>query len=273
MAYTTAEKVFRSMERIEPAKETFTGVSNGDTLDLANLYPVKGTVVVTVDGNDQTEDTDYTVDYDNADIEYIGSDSGEAVVKYSFAPYSDSTVQNSIDAVESRIDDYTNSTYDGLSTVTDELYDSPGQGTLVYPFVKRPVRSIDSVEVNEPESGNNPNYVAKTEGLGDDYVDYKELGLRWVDGDAAPVKGIEKVKVTYDYGYSGVPSDLAKAATEMVVDDLVRGTVSGAMVDGRDNFDPQTIDVNVSSYQSVLDRYRVERMENIVNLAEEGNIS
>lgn len=270
MAYTTAEQVFRSMQRIEQAEEDFSDVSSGDTIDLANYYPIKDTVTLVVDGNTQT---DYTVNYDEATIDYTGSDSGDATVDYSFGPYSDSAVQNSIEAVESHIDDYTNSTYGGLNTVTDEYYDGAGDSARIYPFVNRPVRSITSLELNEPDAGEaNPAYKSKSEGLGEDYVKHQNIGVRFV-GDYLPDPRPREVKVTYDYGYEDVPADLEKAATEMVVDDLVRGTVSGAMVDGRDNFDPQTVDVNVSSYQSVLERYRIERYENVVNLAEEGQIN
>lgn len=272
MAYTSPKKVFLSIERFERAEETQSSVSSGDTITLANAYPVKDTITLTVGGVEQTEGTDFTVDYDMREISYTGSDTGEAVITYGFAPYSDSSVQQSISAVESYIDDYTNSTYDGTSTVTDELYDGGDQ--KVYPFTKRPVKTVSKVALNNPEPGEpNPTYKTLSEGLSNDYIDYKELGIRFTGNGDTPSNEAEEVQVSYEYGYSGVPSDLEKAATEMVVEDLVFGTVSGAMVDGRDNFDPQTVDVNRSSYKEVLDRYRIMRLENMVTLAEEGTIS
>jgi len=280
MAYTSAIKVFQNMQRVERAEESFSSVSGGDTLDLANDYIIKNafpnqskTVILTVDGNVQ-DPADYTVDFDTSSVSYNGTDSGEATVEYKYGPFSDTAVQASIDAVVEHIDDYTNSTYNGVGTVTDELYDGAREDVQVYPFRLRPVQSVSKVAVNKPDAGSgNPNYVTLDEGLGNDYVDYKQIGIRFLDGGESPVSEPENLQVTYEYGYSELPADLEQAATEMVVDDLVRGTVSGAMVDGRDNFDPQTVDVNVASYQSVLDRYRLERYENIVNLAEEGTIS
>lgn len=280
MGYVTALQVFQSMSEGEEAEETFTSVSSGDTLELANPYIIKDaypsqskTIILTVDGNVQSS-SDYTVNFDETNIDYSGSDSGDATVEYKYGPYSNSAVQQSIDAVTEHIDDYTNSTYNGLATVTDELYDGGGNSTRVYPFVRRPVQEIIKVAVNKPTSASgNPNYTTLDEGLGNDYIKYKELGVRFLDDGESPDATPEDLQVSYTYGYEDVPSDLEKAATEMVADDLVRGTVSGAMVDGRDNFDPQTVNVNVKSYRSVLDRYRLERYENVVNLAQRGTIS
>jgi len=280
MGYTTALQTLQSMQRIDEAEETFDNVSSGDTLEVANNYIIKDaypsqskTVILTVDGNVQSN-SDYTVNFDTGSVDYSGSDTGTGNLEYKYGPYSNSAIQASIEAVTEHIDDYTNSTYDGVSTVTDELYDGGRADTKTYPFVRRPVQSVTKLELNKPDSGSgNPNYVEVDEGLGNDYVEYKELGVRFLQEGDSPDNAPEEVRVTYDYGYESLPSDLERAATEMVVDDLVRGTVSGAMVDGRDNFDPQTVDVNVASYQSVLDRYRLERYENVVNLAEEGTIS
>ena len=279
MAYTTALDVFQSMERTETAQETFTGVSGGDTITLSNQFIIKNaypnknkTLILEVDGNVQ-DSADYDIDYETQDVTYNGVDSGEAVVEYKTGPYSDSAVQNAINGVESYIDEFTNTTFDGLATVTDEVYDGRGELQTVYVFNKRPVRSISNVEVNKPENNTNPNYVQLTQGLGEDYNKYKKLGVRFTDEGERPSNDVRDLRVGYEYGFEDVPSDLERAATEMVVDDLVRGTVSGAMVDGRDNFDPQTVDVNVASYKEVLDRYRIERMENMVNLAEDGTIS
>jgi len=272
MAYTTPKKVFLSMERFEWIEETFTSVSSGDTLELANPYPVQDTVTVVVDGNVQS-DTDYTIDFELAEVTYNGTDTGDASVEYGSAPYSDTAVQQSISAVEEHIDDFTNSTYDGLETVTDELYDG-NMNESVYVLAKRPVRSISKVALNTPDPDeSNPTYKEIDEGLANEYIEYKTLGFRFTEGGVDIENEPEYIQVSYDYGYSDVPADLEKAATEMVVEDLVFGTVSGAMVDGRDNFDPQTVDVNRNSYQEVLERYRIYRMENFNYLAVEGSIS
>jgi len=176
--------------------------------------------------------------------------------------------------VEEYIDDFTNSTYDGHAQVTDEVYNGAGEYVDEYPFVRRPVQSVSKVEVNEPGAGSsNPNYVEVTEGLGEDYVEMQDLGIKFLHNGKKPNGDPRELRVSYKYGYSGVPSDLEQAATEMVVDDLTRGTVSGAMVDGRDNFDPQTVNVQKSEYMPVLERYRIERFENIVELAEKGSVS
>jgi len=273
MAYTTPLKVFRSMNRIEEAEETFTSVSDGDTFELANNYIIKDSETVTLDGS-SVADSDYEIDLENNSITYTGTGSGDLTVDYSFGPYNSTTVENKIAAVEDYIDDFTNSTYDGEAQVTDEVYNGAGEYVDEYPFVRRPVRSVSKVEVNEPGAGSgNPNYVEVTEGLGEDYVEMQDIGIRFLTEGKKPSGNPRDLRVNYSYGYSDVPSDLEQAATEMVVDDLTRGTVSGAMVDGRDNFDPQTVNVQKSEYMQVLERYRIERFENIVELAEKGSIS
>lgn len=280
MAYTTPLKVFQSMERIDTAVEQFSNVSSGDSLVLDNQYIVKDaypskdqTVVFTVDGVEQSPD-DYEIDFETNELSYTGSDSGDAEVEYKYAPYSDSVVQDSIAAAEEYIDDYTNTTYEGLVEVTDEVYDGAGNAQRSYVFVRRPVRSVLDVSVNRPDAGSdNPNYVELSEGVGEDYTTYKELGIRFTGNGVMPRARPRELKVSYEYGFTDLPSDIERAATEMVIDDLVRGTVSGAMVDGRDNFDPQTVDVMSKEWREVLDRYRIQRMSSLVNLAEQGEMS
>lgn len=273
MAYTTPLKVFRSMERIQEAEETFTGVSNGSTVELTNNYLIQDTESLELDGSTVAEG-DYTVDLDENSITYTGTGSGELVVDYSFGPYNSNTVLDKIAGVEDYIDDFTNSTYDGVATVTDEYYDGAGRYENVYVFIRRPVQSVSDVAVNQATtSESNPNYVSLTEGLGEDYIEHQDLGIKFLDFGTKPNKNPRDLKVSYTYGYSNVPADLATAAAEMVVDDLVRGTVSGAMVDGRDNFDPQTVNVQSDEWREVLERYRIERLENVNELAERGTIS
>jgi len=273
MSYTTPKQVFRSMERTEEAVESFDGISNGDTVRLSNQYIIKHTELVTLDGAD-VADSDYNVDLAANTVTYTGSGSGTLTIDYSFGPYNSDTVLNKISQVEDHIDEFTNSTYDGLVNVTGEVYDGGASHQNTYIFAKRPVRSVSKVSVNEPGGGSgNPNYVEVDEGLGNDFVTYKKLGIRFLSDGKRPSTEPEELQVSYEYGYEGVPGMIEAAATEMVVDDLIRGTVSGAMVDGRDNFDPQTVNVQSSQWREKLKQYRIERVANMTNLAVEGTTS
>ena len=280
MSYTTPLKVFQSMERIQEHEQEYSGVSSGDTLVvdskhiIRDAYPSKNkSIILTVDGNVQA-DSDYTIDFERNEVEYSGGDTGDATIQHKSGPYSSDTVEDKISAVEEEIDRTTNTTFEGLTRVTDERYDGGGSSQRIYVFDKRPVRTVPKVAVNRPAGPNsNPNYVRLTEGLGADYLKYKELGIRIRNSDKVPKKAPEKVQVTYEYGFEDLPADIQKAATDMVIDDLVRGTVSGAMVDGRDNFDPQTVDVNVRQYKEILQSYRIEKFSSMTNLAVEGSIN
>lgn len=273
MAYTTPLKVFRTIGRTEASKETFTGVSNGDTVTLTNNYIIENTETITLDGS-SVADGDYTVDLENNQVTYTGAGSGELEVDYLFGPYSSATVNDKIDSAVDYIEDFTNTTFDGVGTVTDEYYDGGGREQNVYVFRKRPVQTVVEVAVNQnTASSANPNYKVLTEGLGEDFVKKSTLGVKFLDYGTQPDSSPRDLRVTYKYGYESVPSDLKSAAAEMVVDDLIRGTVSGAMVDGRDNFDPQTVNVQSKEWRGVLKRYKVERMSDFTVLAEKGSIN
>lgn len=271
MAYTTPLKVFQGMERIEYAEESYTNVSSGDTLDITNNYIIDGTETLTVGGVEQT-DSDYTINYEDNTIDYSGTDSGDATLDYGFGPYNSQVVLDRIDSAETYIDEQTNTTYDGYNTVTDELYDGDSS-QRVYTFVNRPVRSVSKVALNEPTNSSNPNYNTLTEGLGEDYVKHKDLGVKFLPEGKKPSNDPMDVQVSYDYGYSNVPGDIEELATILVIQSLAHGTVFGAMVDGRDNFDPQTVESYKDDIQRLLEHRRIMRMENMVSLAEHGNIS
>jgi len=277
MAYTTPVKVFNEMQRLEHAEQSFSSVSSGDTLQLDNYYIVENgfesqskTAIVTVGGTVQ-DSRDYTVNFNDNSIDYTGTAAGDATIKYYYAPFPSPTVNDVISQVGSDIDDYTNTTFDGVETVTDEIYDGTAEVEPVYVLANRPVDNVSKVEVNEPSNGTNPNYVSVAEGLGNDYLEYKGLGIRFLQSGKGPSNDPRDVRVSYDYGYSGVPGGVEELATLMTVDRLVAGTVAGAMIDGRDNFDPQTVNVEQSRIDELKKRWRIQRMENMVNLAVKGS--
>jgi len=277
MAYTTPVNVFSEMQRLEEAEQSFTSVSSGDTLQLDNRYIVENgyesqskTAIVTVDGNVQ-DTADYDANFNDNSIDYNGTDSGEASIRYYYAPFPSPTVNDVISQVEGDIDDYTNTTFGGAETITDEIYDGVEEVNPVYVLANRPVESVSKVELNRPDNNTNPNYEEVTEGLGNDYLEYKGLGIRFLQDGATPSNDPEDVRVTYDYGYSDVPEGIEELATLMTVDRLVTGTVAGAMVDGRDNFDPQTVNVEQARIDELKGRWRIQRMENMVNLAVKGS--
>jgi len=271
MAYTTPLKVFRSMERVDTAEETFDNVSSGDTLTLSNEYVIDGTVTLTVDGITQSSDN-FTVDFQDNSIDYSGSDSGTAEVKYRFAPFNSSTVLDRIKQVEDEIDNRLNTTFDGVNSVTDEYYDGQ-QASKTYVFVNRPVRSVSEVAVNNPVDDTNPNYETATEGLGEDYIKKSSLGIQFLESGDVPDARPRELQVSYKYGYDDVPGQIEHLATLMTKQDLVHGTVSGAMVDGRDNFDPQTVNVDTAEIERLVSENRIERFKGTTVLAEEGQIS
>jgi len=279
VAYTTPLKVLRSAGvRVEENKTTQSNVSPGDTINLgAEPFVVKGafpekdkSVILSVGGSVQ-DPADYSIDFELGEIDYNGAATGDATARYRTGPYPNSTVQNAIDSAVARFEQHTNTTFDGTETVTDEVYE-PEDGTTVIPFRKRPVDAVSKVEVDEGEGEYRPVYESQVEGVDADYLRAGNLGIEFVDEDKLQGKRFE-VRVTYDYGYDAVPADVEDAVTSMAVDDLARGTISGAIIDGRDNFDPQTADVQVQRYQAIMEKFRVYRMENMVELREEGTVS
>jgi hypothetical protein len=225
-----------------------------------------------VDGTLQAT-RDYTVDIRDGEIEYNGSDSGAATVSYKYADIANSVVQEAIDSATAEIDDELDTTFNGLKTVTNEYYNGQGETDVTYVFDKRPVARVDAVARNENTPSESPSYVDMTQGLGEDYVKDSSAGVRFINSQNYPKDAPRELRVSYAYGYDTLPADINELCKIMVLKSLFKDRVHGAGIDGRDNFDPQTVDSYSMEIDKIMDRWRLNRFDNFTELAEEGLIS
>jgi len=149
---------------------------------------------------------------------------------------------------QAMIDKYTGTKFES-TTVTDEILDS--EGGVRFKLPKRPIISITNFNVDEGGLGNATDWVARTEGRtsAEDFVILEEEGVLYFHNDTPPW-GIQNIKTTYAYGYSSVPTDVAKLATLLVVREIVRGRISDNIYSSQDSISVGPISVSKAGSQS-----------------------
>jgi len=79
-----------------------------------------------------------------------------------------------------------------------------------------------------------------------------------------PIKNVpNRVRISYPYGYSEIPEDIQRVNLMMAARDLIHRTVSRAMIEGKNEFNPSLVDVDKDYIEETLTRYRSISMEYI----------
>lgn len=274
MPYCTALEVWDDLDLLQEASETFTSTASGDTVDLEHKYLVENAFttaenselsadqdVIVLDSNDNVQATsDYTVDLRDGKVTWNGTGTIDMTVRYKHAPAPNSRVQDKIADAEDRIDDITNTTFDGVESVSGEVYDGEGFNTTFYPLRGRPVDTVTSVEVNEAAPGDTDDWKTRTQGRDKDFT-FDDVGIDFNTSSDAADNYKRAIKVDYDYGYSTVPAEVNKAARLIVIESLFEENVTGEGVDGRDDFNPQLGGDFKNNLEDILNRHRVERFD------------
>jgi hypothetical protein len=248
-------------------------VSGGDTIDLENQNIIEDGVFADEDtdpSNDQTiklviggtiqDPADYTVNLREGTVEYNGTDTGTAEATYFYTDerIPSSVVSKKIRSATETIDNRTNTTFNGLERVTDEVYVGTGYSEQAYRLDKRPVRDIEKVEVNDAERSEQDNWTEVSSDGGNEYVEDGRVGLAFIGNDLWPKDRRRALRVTYTYGFAELPDSIKNLCLSYVGDELLDFQVVASNVKGRDNFDPETTEVLEMSKQEVIDQYRVD---------------
>lgn len=275
-AYATPLELLTKLDNVYSVREKElndgASVQSGDEIDLENTEIVRDGVLAAVDpdisedrsvklevGGSLVDPSDYEVDLTDGILYYSGTASGTAVASYKHADIPSSVLDAVLESSTQRIDNLTNTTFGGTVTVTDEVYSGTGYTDEEYVFDKRPVQSVDSVEVNQANFGNDDDYASMTEGSGDDYIVLDTLGVRFVDSDVAPDDRPYAMRVDYKYGYPDVPEDIKNLCIKFALEEMLKEAVVSANVKGRDDFDPETADLLDSSQEEVIEQYSIDR--------------
>ncbi|MFB6147609.1 MAG: hypothetical protein ABEJ66_01880, partial [Candidatus Nanohaloarchaea archaeon] len=201
--YCTPLGVWEAIASAEDKSENFTGISDGETIELAEKNLIEGAFpasdnsfssdqdVIVLDSNGNIQSTsDYTVDLRDGEIEWNGGSTIDPTVRYKVPPVSvpNRSVVDKIKEATDEIDNKTETTFDGTETVTETL-DSEGSSTLFYHLSNRPVDSINSLKVNRADIGDADDFETLTEGRADDFVQEDGIGFRFTTTSVSAEKG------------------------------------------------------------------------------------
>lgn len=263
---------------------------DGGTIELENSYLVENAFPQS-DFSDQSSDQDIRLFIDNSLVdpdEYninlrdgVIEETGTAIsngnevtnLRYKHSNVPNEVVVTAIEAATEHIDDLTNTTFNGTVTRTDEIYDGEGERDRVYQFDGQPVDTVDSVSVNTASIGNPDNWKSMTEGRADDYVEYQGLGIQFMDSPDAPDDEPRNLKVTYDYGFSNIPKPINLLCRRIVIKGLANDQTFAAVIDGVDDFNPETTTNFNKSISEVVDEWKVRTDLRLTNLSEKGQES
>lgn len=284
MAYTTPYNVWERLGRITRRQQTVSTLEQGDVIQLEQHIIPDKTVVRDGTGT-EVPDTDYSQDTDFNQLTYTGSSTlSDVTVNYMTAPGNHDRALRAVSQAENYVDNHLNLTFGGLKRRVEEVYQTDGAAdTFVMPQ-RQPVRNVETVWINEdPTDQSPPNWVELTQD--EDWIQEGKTGFKLSSNVATatgdtfyPYRGghdhlsqnPKQVRVTYTYGFENVPGDIQNLTEILLMTDFFHDTVFGAGIDGRDNFDPQTL----SRYHDK--RKRIERewvrrhYDNFTTLVTEG---
>jgi len=182
----------------------------------------------------------YSLNLDDGKIIGLtGATSGSAITAdYDYGDLPDSEIQRMITASDSFIEDKTGRTF-GLTTGSVEYLDVEKLQKIF--FLKNyPVITLSSVEVNQNNMVDAPDWTTLTAGLGNDYLANSEdlsLGrIRFIDN--FPIVGYDQIKVTYDHGYSTTPPLVNELSILLTLRKMANSSVYKSIFKGHDNFTP-----------------------------------
>jgi hypothetical protein len=169
-----------------------------------------------------------------------------------------------IDSATTEIEDRTNTVFYS-NTVTDEYHDGKGSYDTDYHTVYGPVISVTSLSTTQDDEDTvaaSVTWDSLTEN--DHYFMNKRTGRISISNSTYyPVEGKNRLKITYIYGTSSIPSDIRKACILTVIRDLIHSNIGKNMVLGRTNFRTEeqynSIDVSIDR---ILNKYTRKPMFN-----------
>lgn len=283
--YTTPFNVWQRLGRVSRHKKTVATLENGDTVELEEHVIPDETKVVDSDGSTVSAD-DYSIDTKFNQLTYTGTDTlTDVEVNYFTAPYNHDRATRGVEQAESHIENHLNVTFGGLKKRTEEIYETDSLNDNVMMLQRQPVENVETVWINRNLADDKaPDWKELTED--EDWVQYGNVGLRlssrltsteYSSGylyDVSEPREIsenpKQIKVTYTYGYEDVPADIQNLAEILLSTDMFIDTVFGAGVDGRDNFDPQTMGRYRRKVDQIKKEWKRAYYDNFTTLIEKG---
>lgn len=272
--YCTPIEVWEALGAAQDKSEDFTSVADGDTISLAeknligNAFPASDNSfssdqdIIVEDSNGNIQSTsDYSVDLRDGEVDWNGGTTIDATVRYKIPAVTipNRRVVDFIKQASDRIDDRTETTFNGLNAGYTETLDGGGERQLFYPLEKRPVDNIQSLKVNRAAIGEADDYDSLTEGRPDDFIQEDNIGFRFTTTSVSADEGVDKIEVTYDYGYSNIPEEINELCIGLVIKKFFQNNVIEEGIEGRDDFNPSIKGDFLNDLEDIFDRYSVEK--------------
>lgn len=258
MTYITSLELWKSL-----GKDSFTkvrsetvgtgnGVNTSFSLNHENIVSGSTTIYT-----DSTADSTYSIDLDDGELTLTASSDSVVTADYSYADIPDSHIQEVLKRADESL---TNSTGRIFATTSTIEYLDVEDGTQDEYFLTHwPVITISSLQINSSSSlTDTPSWSSLTQGLGNDFIanadDLKAGRFRWIDN--FPVKGKDRIKVTYVSGYTSIPNEVKELATLLAQRQMIHSTIYQTIFKGRDNSSPINLDVVDKRIEELTRKYR-----------------
>lgn len=286
--YTTPFNVWQRLGREERRKKTVATLETGDIVDLEK-HVVPDEVQVLDGSGNKVSDTDYSIDTKFNQLSYSGTASlSDVTINYFTAPVTHNRATRGVEQAESHINNHLNLAFGGERRRTKEIYQTDGGTATVIMFDRQPVKEVETVWFNKnPSDDVAPNWVELVED--EDYIQYQNTGIKlttdvsayndasgfvYTDTDRNELsRNPKQVQATYTYGYDKVPGDIQNLAEILLATDMFIDTVFGAGVDGRDNFDPQTLNRYRNKVETIKGEWTRRFYDNFSTMVEKGEDS
>jgi len=262
--YAEPLTILDSLGKAENHSESFTSVSSGDTLELAENYLIgrafdenngKRDIFVEENGSLAAQ-SDYEVDLRDGTVTWNGATGVDLDIRYKIGPVPNEVVVSEIESAQEQVDEMTNTTFDGYEQVTHTYDHEEHRDSFV--LFNRPVHELVEARHNKAKLGDADNFKQLDLGRDGDIFLRDDTSVQLTPTAGIP-DGVANLEITYKYGYDNVPAPINKLVRAMTERSLLNNTVLGEVMDGRDDYGVQLPGTFINEKQEIIDNWSLNR--------------
>lgn len=208
-----------------------------------------------------TETTHYTVDKDAGKLTLTTAGRTAVGINLIYASYSysvipDSVVDDFVERASRLIDNITNSSFT-TNTATDEYHD--GKGDFEYNYFSENVPIISVTTLSTTQNDDETASASTTwDSLTENdhfYADTQTGRLAITYSSYRPIRGINRMKITYTWGHSSVPVAVEEETIRLASQKLIEGTIGGGLVNVKRDIDTTKLQFTIKDTKENLSSY------------------
>lgn len=265
MSYCTSLEVWRNLgkDAYTKVRSEIVGTGNGttSTWDLDHDNVISSSLTLYTNSIALGTATTYTSNLDDGKITALTlSASLTLSADYDYADLQDSVVTQLISNSDALIETETGRTYSQTTGSVEYLNCEPAQ--KVFFLRNYPVITLSSVQVNTNDTTDTPSWSSSSEGLGNDYLansnDLSIGRIRYFDN--VPAEGEDRLKVTYNYGYTTTPALVKELSVLLTIRQMANSALYKSIFKGYDNFTPvrlAEIESRINELKRILTKQEV----------------